>query len=311
MLDEFEYQYDAASLAAIGRRDLQEDAIVMHFPTGSGLGYIVLADGMGGHAAGDVASKIVVSEFFEQLRPHLADPANFEDNAGEILRDAMERANDRVARHAADWPEQVGMGSTLVAPILVRNRLYWISVGDSPLYLLRGNRLTRLNQEHSMARRLERMVQNGMISQSDADHDPDRFCLTSVLLGSRVSEIDCRDQPLDLVDGDVLIVASDGLLILDEARIAGLVFENRDRPSAEISARLLQEIQDQDDPYQDNVSIGVIKVGSSDCLADQTPHPVAIVTARRPVSTKRTTVQLRVKRKGSHVFRTYSMESEG
>ena len=144
MLDELEYQYDAASLAAIGRRDLQEDAIVMHFPTGSGLGYIVLADGMGGHAAGDVASKIVVSEFFEQLRPHLADPANFEDNAGEILRDAMERANDRVARHAADWPTG-WHGLDVGCPDPVRNRLYWISVGDLPLYLLRGNRLTRLN----------------------------------------------------------------------------------------------------------------------------------------------------------------------
>ena len=155
------------------------------------------------------------------------------------------------------------------------------------------------------------MVQNGVISQSDADHDPDRFCLTSVLLGSRVPEIDCRDQPLDLVDGDVLVVASDGLLILDDARIAGLVYENRDRPSAEISARLLQEIQDRDDPYQDNVSIGVIKVKSSDCLSDQSPHPVAIGAARRQVTTKRTTVQLSVKRKGNHVFRTYSMESEG
>ena len=310
MLDECKYQYDAASMAAIGRRDLQEDAIAVHFPVGSDLGYIVLADGMGGHAAGEVASKIVVREFYDELRQHLGDPSHFEGNAGTILREAMDRANGEVARHAADWPEQEGMGSTLVAPILVRNRLYWISVGNSPLYLLRGRRLTRLNQEHSMARRLERLVQNGLISQTDADHDPDRDCLTSVLLGTRVSEVDCRDQPLDLIDGDVVIVASDGLLFLDEAEIAALVYDNRNLPSAEISARLLQEIRDHDDPYQDNVAVGVVKVGNFDTPVVQVAAPVAAVRPR-VASTKTTTIQLRVRRKGTSVFRSYSIESEG
>lgn len=311
MFDEYEYLYDAASTAAIGRRDLQEDAIVMHFPEGSGLGYVVLADGMGGHAAGDVASKIVVQEFFAALRQHLEDPANLERNMGAILRDAMDRANDEVARRAADWPDQTGMGSTLVAPLIVRNRLYWISVGDSPLYLLRGSRLTRLNQEHSMARRLDRMVLNGQLSQKDADRNPDRDCLTSVLLGANVPEIDCRDQPLDLAYGDVLIVASDGLLFIDEQRIAGVVYDNRDRTSAEISALLLQEIRSQDDPYQDNVSIGVIKVGRPEAVAPHIVRPVADIVAPHPTLVRRTTIHLHVARKGNLVSRSYSLESEG
>jgi serine/threonine protein phosphatase PrpC len=309
MLDEVEYLYDTATAATIGRRELQEDAIATHFPAGSGLGCIVLADGMGGHAAGDVASRIVVQEFLEELRTYAEDPPILERDIGVILRHAMNRANGQVALHATSRPDQNGMGATLVAPLIVRNRLYWISVGDSPLYLLRGNRMSRLNQEHSMARRLDRMVTKGLISQTEADQNPDRDCLTSVLFGAVVPEIDCRDHPLDLVDGDILIVASDGLLFIDEPRIAALVYGARDRPSAEISARLLKEIRDRDDPDQDNVCLCVVKVGKPASVAEPAPRP--IVTVRRPVSVRRVTLQLQVRRKGKRLFRTYTSESEG
>ena len=311
MLDEFEYLYDAATAAAIGRRDLQEDAIATHFPTGSGLGYIVLADGMGGHAAGDVASKIVVQEFFEELRPYADDPSYLERNIGTILRYAMDRANGQVARHTSDRPDQRGMGATLVAPLFVRNRLYWISVGDSPLYLLRGNRMSRLNQEHSVASRLDQLVTNGVISQRQADQDPDRYCVTSVLLGEAVPEIDCRDRPLDLLDGDILIVASDGLLFIEETRIAGLVYDSRDQSSAEISARLLQEIRDRDDPDQDNVALCVVKVRKHDTNTPQAKRSKIVAQTRPAVIPDRTTVQLRIRRKNGRVQQHYSSESEG
>jgi serine/threonine protein phosphatase PrpC len=310
MLDTLPYLYDAATAAAIGRRDLQEDAIATHFPEGSGLGYIVLADGMGGHAAGDVASRIVVQEFLEELQPYARDPSYLECNIGAILRYAMDRANDQVARHATSWPDQRGMGATLVAPLIVRNHLYWISVGDSPLYLLRGDRMTRLNQEHSMARRLDLMVRNGLISQREADQNPERDSLTSVLFGAVVPEIDCRDCPLELLDGDILIVASDGILFIDEPRIAALVYDTRDRPSAEIGARLLQEIRDRDDPDQDNVCLGVIKVCKPGGAVPSAEPPSAAAPARKPAA-RRTTLQLQVRRKGKRLLRTFTSESEG
>ncbi len=308
MLDQLAYLYDAAVLAAIGRRDVQEDAMALHFPTGARLGYLVLADGMGGHAAGDVASAIVVQEVFDELQLYLDDPTYLEGNIGAILRYAMERANRQLTRYTTERPDRRGMGATLVAPLIVANRLYWISVGDSPLYLLRGNRLSRLNQEHSQAHRLDRMVRRGLISQTAADQDPDRHCLTSVLLGETVPEIDCRDRPLDLLDGDIVIAASDGLLFLDEARIAALVHDNRDRPSADIAASLLQDLSDRDDPHQDNVSLCVLKVSAQTV---QTPQARPVVIPRRPAALKRTTIQVQVRRKGGRVLRTYSSESEG
>ena len=309
MLDECKYLYDAASLAAIGRRELQEDAIAMHFPEGATLGFIVLADGMGGHAAGDIASKMVVQEFFDDLQIHMPDPDHLERHIGTILRDALERANSRVHRHAVKWPDRRGMGATLVAPLLIGNRLYWISVGDSPLFLLRGNRLSRLNQEHSMAQRLDTLAEQGVISSAQAEQDPDRLCLTSVLLGESVTEIDCRDRPLELEGGDILIVASDGLLFIDEARIAGLVYENRDRPSAEIGERLLREIRDCDDPNQDNVSLCVVKVGSAEAGAQHCESPVAL--PQRRVVPRRMTVQMQVRRNGNRLSQYFSSESEG
>jgi PPM family protein phosphatase len=307
MLDQPRYHYDTALVSAIGRRDLQEDAVVGHFPAESGLGYVVLADGMGGHAAGDVASRIVVQEFCAELARHAEDPAQLEQNVGSVLRQAMARANGQVGRHATDQPELRSMGSTLVASLIVRNRLYWISVGDSPLYLLRGNRMSRLNQEHSMARRLDRMVAGGLISQAEADQNPDRYCLTSALLGVQVPEIDCRDRPIELLDGDILVVASDGLLSIDEQRIAALIYDCRDQPSAEINARLLQDIAAADDPDQDNVTLCLVKISAQAVGA----LPVAAsAPSARPPAVQRTTVRLQVRRSGTRLARTITTIAE-
>ncbi len=254
------FQYDAATAMAQGRRDRQEDAVATLFPPGLGLGCVVLADGMGGHASGHVASAVVVREMLRALSLHARDAAGLERDVGAILHAALERANDRVARLASDWPDLRGMGATLVAPVLVDNRLYWISVGDSPLYLLRGARMARLNQEHSLAGRMERLVSRGLLARHEADNHPDRDCLTSVVIGKAIPEIDCQHLPLRLLHGDILIAASDGLQFLDETRIAALVHEHRDTTSAEIAARLMQEIRDLDDPDQDNVSICIVKI---------------------------------------------------
>ena len=303
MKDDIEYQYDVATALTKGRRELQEDALALHFPAGSELGYIVLADGMGGHAAGDVASTIVVQEVCAALRLYADDPPHLEHNIGPILSNALDRANSQIARHTSDSPELHGMGSTLVASLIIRNRLYWISVGDSPLYLLRRARMSRLNQEHSLARRMDRMVLNGLMSRQEADLNPDRDCLTSVLFGAAIPEVDRRDYPIDLMDGDILIVASDGLQTMDDTRIASLVHVHRNRPSAEICSRLLKEIADMDDPYQDNVSFCVVKVaGKGRATQAPSPHPDGVT---------RTSVQLRVASQGKRVSVFYFSQRKG
>lgn len=280
------YVYDAASAIIRGRRDHQEDALAVDFSAGAGLGFIVLADGMGGHSAGDVASMIVVTEIFSELKLRANDAALLESEIGPILHAAVSGANECVGRAADDSPQMHGMGATLVAPIVIGNRLYWISVGDSPLYLFRGNRLFRLNAEHSLKSRMKRLVDSGEMPREVAETHPDRACLTSVLIGGAIPEIDCRDTPIELRHNDIVIAASDGLQFISDQEIARVVHEARALPSAEISARLIKRITDLNDPEQDNVSLCVLKVQENPRLArpadaPPAPTPVAEVDTTR------------------------------
>lgn len=255
-----EFAYDAASALSQGRRETQEDAIAADFPVGAGVGFAVLADGMGGHAAGDVASGIVVTEVFSELKLQASNPDVLERNIAQVLHDAAFGANDCVGHHVASHPRAHGMGATLVAPVLLGNRLYWISVGDSPLYLFRKGQLSRLNADHSLTPQIDFLASRGLMATEDALNHPDRNCLTSVLFGHKIPLIDCPVDPVSLQDGDIVLAASDGLLFLEEVEIEEIVQTYSDRSSSEISNRLLGALADLDDPDQDNTSICVIKV---------------------------------------------------
>lgn len=260
MLPLAEIRYDAASAQHQGRREHQEDAVVTDFPAGAGMGFAVLADGMGGHAAGDVASKIVATEIFSELKMRTGDPGALEAEIAAVLHDAVHGANECIRMHAEDNPHTYGMGSTLVAPVLFGSNLYWISVGDSPLYLMRDGELRRLNQDHSMGPQIEYLVNSGAMSWEAAMNHPDRNSLTSVLIGDEIAQIDCPALPVRLRPGDIVVAASDGLQFLADEEIAEVLEANADRPCTEIIADLLRCLSDLDDPDQDNISVCVIKV---------------------------------------------------
>ncbi|MEO1240016.1 MAG: protein phosphatase 2C domain-containing protein [Pseudomonadota bacterium] len=254
-----EFQYDAASVLSVGQRDHQEDALAMDFPIGNPFGFTVLADGMGGHAAGDVASKIVVTEVFSELMFQSSDIDAMAENIGPVLKNAALAANDCVRAHVENNPETEGMGSTLLAPVIVNEKLFWISIGDSPLLLFRGGKLSQLNEDHSMAPQIDLMVAAGAITEDAAANHPDRNCLTSVLFGDEIEAIDCPDEPFILEDGDILIAASDGLQFLENAEILFTLKQNLAKPAATIAKSLLDQLIALDDPAQDNVSFAVIK----------------------------------------------------
>ena len=173
-------RFDVASVLNRGCRDYQEDAIATDFPLGAEFGYAVLSDGMGGHAAGDVASKIVVTEVFSELKFQSSDVGKFTQNVGKVLKSAAISANECMAAHAATNPDTAGMGATLVAPVFVRDQLFWISIGDSPLYLMRDGQLRQLNEDHSLGPHIDYMVRSGMMSEDVGRNHPDRNALTSV-----------------------------------------------------------------------------------------------------------------------------------
>lgn len=260
-------EFDVASAVSLGQRDCQEDAIICDFPLGSDLGFAVLADGMGGHAAGDIASKIVVTEVFSELKLQSGDTPGMEKDITEVLQGAAIAANACIGAHVSSEPGTEGMGATLVAPVLMQNRLYWISVGDSPLLLFRDGTLSQLNEDHSMAPQIDYLVRTGLMKPEKAVNHPDRNCLTSVLAGHQISRIDCPSTPVNLQEGDIVIAASDGLQFLENPQISDILARNHAATSADISAELLRCLEELDDPDQDNVSFCVIRALQSAQMA--------------------------------------------
>jgi PPM family protein phosphatase len=277
-----EPRYDVASGISQGARDYQEDAITADFPVGAEAGFVVLADGMGGHAAGDVASKIVLTEVFSELKFHYADVEAFEARAPEILRSVADLANETLRHHTRTHPETEGMGATLVVPALVENRLWWISVGDSPLFLYRGGKLMQLNEDHSMAPQIDFMVKSGLMDAEVAANHPDRNCLISVLMGTRIPKIDCPVKPCELRAGDIVVCASDGLQFMTNAQIEKVLAKYRKTRSTEIAERLLQELGRIGDPDQDNISFTIIKVNDASVRPKENRPPRHSATVTRP-----------------------------
>src|SRR5581483_12351798 len=152
-----------------GARPYQEDSWALRtLPDGTLLA--VLADGMGGHAGGAVASKVVVDTFVEAVE------------AGKGLKDGLVEANDAVRDNAARDASLTGMGSTLVAARIKDDELSWVSVGDSPLYLVSGRKVERLNADHSMAPHIDALVRRGVISREEAAHHPGRHTLREAVM---------------------------------------------------------------------------------------------------------------------------------
>ncbi len=252
--------YDVATAIGRGQREYQEDAIAVDFSIGSAFGFAVLSDGMGGHAAGDVASKIVVTEVFSELKLQSGDPETLEREVGDVLRSVAHGANACIEAHVEQEPDTRGMGATLVTCLLFEERLYWLSIGDSPLFLYRDGAVRQLNEDHSLAPQIDLMVRTGQLDEEAARTHPDRNSLTSVVMGRRIPLIDCREEAFALTAEDVVILASDGLQFLSDEQIAEVLAGAKDKGSAAIAEALLLAVSDLGSPDQDNVSLAVIRL---------------------------------------------------
>jgi serine/threonine protein phosphatase PrpC len=253
--------YDVATALWQGKRPYQEDTLLADFHGGLGRGFAVLADGMGGHAAGDLASRLVVIDAVSHLKFLMHDGAALEKNLSAELNSAIETANDVLRDRAAQDPHLHGMGATFLATIVFEDRLYWASVGDSPLYLWREGVLRQLNEDHSMAPIIDQMAKSGELTRDEAASHPDRNALTSVLMGGKVKAKDVPKTAMVLDPGDVLIQASDGLQYLDNEQISDVLAGVADGESSRgIADALMRALHDLDDPAQDNTAVLVLQL---------------------------------------------------
>jgi PPM family protein phosphatase len=194
-----------------GRRASNEDALLVD----QALGLFVVADGMGGHKAGEVAARLAIDaiqEFIGQSRngaeltwPHGLDPELSVD--ANRLRTAVRLANSRVLEASEARSEYTGMGTTVVAALAGENRLVFVGVGDSRVYLWQRGRLQQLTQDDSwVATVLAR--EPGMTDLALAQH-PMRHVLTSVIGARADTEPDVEERAFER--GDVVLLCSDGL----------------------------------------------------------------------------------------------------
>jgi len=236
-----------------GGRDYQEDSLAVQlFAPDAGERanelLLVLADGMGGHAGGDVASRLVV-DCFRAAYGSSTEPVPA------ALRSSLEAANECVADAVLDAPELRGMGSTLVGCVIRDDQLSWVSVGDSPLWVCRANSLQRLNADHSMLPLLEAMAASGELTREELLADPRRSLLRSALTGRNIELADFSGQPFRLENGDMVVLASDGIETLNMAELADLLQDAGAVALDELAARLLAGVEAAGRTNQDNASV--------------------------------------------------------
>ncbi len=230
----------------IGCREKQEDSYrVKYFPDGL---LVVVADGMGGHHFGEVASAEAVCAFEDSF----AESASAEQPVAERLMAALHAANDAVGRAFSDSCKRGG--TTLVAAFMGQGVIRWVSVGDSPLLLWRGGRLLRLNADHSLRAILMDYVSAGTMSHSEAMQRGHQ--LRSALCGGEMSLVDSPATPQPLLPGDRIIVATDGVddllltpVLSDEVRE---LLSDRD---GNLSVRVVEACQALNDAGADNVTV--------------------------------------------------------
>jgi serine/threonine protein phosphatase PrpC len=235
-----------ASGQIVGDRERQEDALATaRLHDGGKTLALVLADGMGGHAGGDVASHLAVKTVLGHLGE--AGPAQ--------LTPAIFAANDAIARAMDADTALDGMGCTLVAATVQGAELRWASVGDSALLLLRRGQLSRLNADHSMRGVLAEMVAAGRLTAEEAARAPTRNALRSAVSGEEIDLIDAPDDALPLAPGDLVLLISDGVETLSTAEIAAIADRAAARGARRVAGDLLAAVDARRAPHQDNASV--------------------------------------------------------
>jgi serine/threonine protein phosphatase PrpC len=211
---------------------------------------MILADGMGGHKGGAHASHCAVKTFMDAYH-------DIQGSVTKRLRKALKKANQQLALDTKLYPELEGMGCTLVGVALLDcDRLEWISVGDSPLWLYNADQLYRLNEDHSMKPLLEEQVRCGELTPEEAANHLDRNMLRSALTGTDIEMV--HQSSVEVFPGDKILLASDGILTLSELEITKIL--QTDGSAKKIVKALLSAVEKKGKQYQDNTTALVVEI---------------------------------------------------
>lgn len=212
-----QYKLEIANVSDVGcKRPHNEDSTA----TNEVLGILVLADGMGGYKAGEVASAIAVTGIYTDIKSGLKnskhkgnDKSSGLDKHSILVRDAIKRANSSIYNTAQTDEQCKGMGTTVVTAVTYNDSISIAHVGDSRLYRVRGNDFRQITKDHSL---VQELIDRGLFSPEEAEKNAPKNLVTRALGIDAKVEIDVIEDKL--ADGDIYLLCSDGLtdMVKDE-----------------------------------------------------------------------------------------------
>ena len=247
--------FDIGASSILGMRKYQQDAYWLDVNDERRELIAVICDGMGGLSGGERASHAGVDEISKRysVQQPLTNPPAF-------FRDAAVAANQAVCALTDTDGKKLGGGSTIISVLIQQDRLYWLSIGDSRIYLIRNCEIFPCCNEHNYEALLNARLKSREITLEEAQADPTRRdALTSYLGMKNMSQMEINSIPIQLLPNDMLLLCSDGLYkSLSDAEICRIAVENKINPK-QAAEQLTTEALAHATGKQDNTTVIVIQ----------------------------------------------------
>lgn len=247
---------EVANISDTGlKRPHNEDSAV----TDTALGLAVVADGMGGYKAGEVASAIAAQLILNEVRAGLAN-GNANSKIGDsglsratlVIRDAVAKANAEVFRTAQEVPQCQGMGTTVVVVFYHGDKVSIAHVGDSRVYRLRGNEFKQITRDHSL---IQELIDRGFFTPEEAAENTPKNLVTRALGIEQSVEVDVQEQ--DRQAGEIYLLCSDGLNDMVDDEEIHLTLSKYSANLAEAATELVRLANE--NGGKDNVSVVLVR----------------------------------------------------
>ena len=243
---------EAYAQTDVGRmRPINQDYIFYSImPVGNLQNLFVVADGMGGHNAGEYASWYTVETLVQLIRE------SKEQNLYEILAQSIQEVNQRLIRKSYEEDRLRGMGTTLTLATVVDKTLYVVNIGDSRTYLINEQEIRQISQDHSL---VEEMVRLGGIKPEEAKHHPDKNIITRAIGAKADVDVDFYEHRLKR--GDIILMCTDGLSnMVEDEELFRIIRQDKD--IQEIGGELLMKANR--NGGLDNIAVVLVEIDNSE-----------------------------------------------
>ncbi len=230
-------------------RDRNEDSVII-VKNASGEYLMAVADGMGGHKGGEIASSIAISHLGKKFTS--LNTVGNKEEAINFIKDAVSESNMLINKYTDEHPESLGMGTTLVLALLTPNFLLFGNLGDSSGFVVKNGRLEKITNDHTLVNLL---VRSGELTIAEAKDHPNRNVLMKALGSTTTVEMDIFDVEMDI---DAILLSSDGLTNMLEFDQINKVLNEKTTPEEKVKKLV---VKSNNRGGTDNISIAYLIKG--------------------------------------------------